>query len=731
MSGRTVPRFALAGLLAAAFAAPAVAQESLPEAPMPRAKANIEIELSFGLLDGFDVGLTWSGPAVAPMPRAVRAEGPCCGAECCRKPAAVVPQSRRPDLRAYSAYDLPGNGTPQLVLAPPATCPTTGFMTGGLGAWQPVPCVVPAVAPPGGAFTVFGPGQLRVTGNAIELTTVAANTLLGTWYRDTGVGVVAATFTHDELKLCLSQREGANTVTFTITAHYTLTKDGLVYGAVTGADVDAKLDGKGEAGMELAELSLVLQELADRPFSFRAKATSAGLMVSQLKFASDGSGGKDYAVLGGLYKSAKGGVVPAPAPLKTTVGTGLTAPALVDMPLPPPPALPTMSEPIQRVGIDFTFNPPMTLPCPQRTCETAGGALNRVPQSAATPVPPRNDAMKSMAGDAFGQLLKQSADTATVAGMTLPSGRYLEHFPQYFAPDPAFPLPRELASQEDPDGAARRGAPAKPAHVGTWVRMIGSKQCVVKVEADHLTITVSEAHEFDGQTVTGHLTFTADYHTTRDGLTAVGLLTSVDVKFDGDLPEDDTQAMLEKIGELQKALEEKPFAMTFRRYGETLVIGNVRMPDAGDRMEAQPGTYIGGRYASVGDKPLPKLKVVKAPEPKVLPPIPAYNLPPPLPPYTGPGSELLPPQAVPCPAGPRPVEFVVPAPRQRVIVEESWSPPMTAPVPPTMVMPQPTPLALDATFPIARPTSFTGALEKHNSQRQLFNFFSVGVFGSQ
>ena len=42
-------------------------------------------------------------------------------------------------------------------------------------------------------------------------------------------------------------------------------------------------------------------------------------------------------------------------------------------------------------------------------------------------------------------------------GMTLPSPRYLEHYPQYFTPDPAFPLPRELASQEDPEGAARRG----------------------------------------------------------------------------------------------------------------------------------------------------------------------------------------------------------------------------------------------------------------------------------
>lgn len=35
-----------------------------------------------------------------------------------------------------------------------------------------------------------------------------------------------------------------------------------------------------------------------------------------------------------------------------------------------------------------------------------------------------------------------------IAGMTLPSGRYLQHPPQYFPPSPAFPLQRELATQE-------------------------------------------------------------------------------------------------------------------------------------------------------------------------------------------------------------------------------------------------------------------------------------------
>jgi len=35
-----------------------------------------------------------------------------------------------------------------------------------------------------------------------------------------------------------------------------------------------------------------------------------------------------------------------------------------------------------------------------------------------------------------------------VAGMTLPSGHYLQHPPQYFPPSPAFPLQRELAAME-------------------------------------------------------------------------------------------------------------------------------------------------------------------------------------------------------------------------------------------------------------------------------------------
>jgi hypothetical protein len=45
-----------------------------------------------------------------------------------------------------------------------------------------------------------------------------------------------------------------------------------------------------------------------------------------------------------------------------------------------------------------------------------------------------------------------------IGGMTLPSGRYLEHTPQYFPQDPDFPLSKELASQEEINALSAPGA---------------------------------------------------------------------------------------------------------------------------------------------------------------------------------------------------------------------------------------------------------------------------------
>ncbi len=46
---------------------------------------------------------------------------------------------------------------------------------------------------------------------------------------------------------------------------------------------------------------------------------------------------------------------------------------------------------------------------------------------------------------------------AGFGGMTLPSPHYLKHQPQYFPPDPAFPLQREINAMQDPEGLGRAG----------------------------------------------------------------------------------------------------------------------------------------------------------------------------------------------------------------------------------------------------------------------------------
>ena len=46
-------------------------------------------------------------------------------------------------------------------------------------------------------------------------------------------------------------------------------------------------------------------------------------------------------------------------------------------------------------------------------------------------------------------LLTVSGCQTWVAGMTLPSGHYLEHPPQFIPESPPFPLPRELSRQEE------------------------------------------------------------------------------------------------------------------------------------------------------------------------------------------------------------------------------------------------------------------------------------------
>jgi hypothetical protein len=65
-----------------------------------------------------------------------------------------------------------------------------------------------------------------------------------------------------------------------------------------------------------------------------------------------------------------------------------------------------------------------------------------------------------LAAVALGSLASMGCQTPPVGlgGMTLPSPYYLDHYPQYLAQDPPFPLQRELDSMMDPD-MGRRAAP--------------------------------------------------------------------------------------------------------------------------------------------------------------------------------------------------------------------------------------------------------------------------------
>ena len=46
------------------------------------------------------------------------------------------------------------------------------------------------------------------------------------------------------------------------------------------------------------------------------------------------------------------------------------------------------------------------------------------------------------------------------AGLTLPTGHYLRHVPQYIPPSPDYPLPRELATLEEAAARQNQLAPA-------------------------------------------------------------------------------------------------------------------------------------------------------------------------------------------------------------------------------------------------------------------------------
>ncbi len=438
---------------------------------------------------------------------------------------------------------------------------------------------------------------------------VTPNPLLGTWHRDSGMGVVTAHFTHDELKITFNPAE-AKDLTLTMTAHYTLMKDGLVYGAITGADVEwgEGLPRGGEMLQNITRLRAQLQSCSDLPFSFRTKSTSLGVMVSGVKFPlMEGCNEEVVQLLGGLYKSSKKPLAdasPTVAPpwalrcdtAAATPSQRISSSPPMAMPQAPATLTPRMIPPAQ--PLDTTFAAPMMPP------------MSTAPAPRMPPAQPLGmggyDPMKQMASDAFNELLKQSG-VKPVVGMMLPPDH--NPCPGAVAVEPA-------AGCVVPKSAVAMDSTPRSALHGTWYRQLSGCQCVITLADGQMTITQSFPEtSVDGECVLTQLIITADYHLTRDGTTIVGLISGVDLTFDGPLSSAairELQDTFQKLAEIKAQIEEKPFAMACRTSDNTLMIGNIRLPSSSFWHEVAPASFIGGRYTNAGGQPVPNLKPTPA-----------------------------------------------------------------------------------------------------------------------
>jgi len=614
---------------------------------------------------------------------------------------------------------------PQPKYATPVPCPTQSAVPCQIQFTEACPAPRALHAPALPAHRVIEVIESTVAGKSV---TASGSTLNGTWFRNLdGLGIsVAATFTGDEMTLCLTQSGEGFTVVLTVLADYTLTKSGLVHGVITGVDVDVKLKGDAKdtemaAGLEeLVSMTTGLHAIVDCPFSFRVKNTSMGMMVSTVKFA-DLSAIPNRDFLSGMYKFAADGKVPAPKPLvveaKTTLG-GLTHPSARYLEHPPQyyspdstpsiaPAGATMPAPVKPC-VEAT--PTMTLPAPPclttpamappcvPPCQVMLVPAVRLNPAKPVNVPPGDfDAMTVT----FGQMLGGNAKPTTCLPM-LPSPTVQTL--SYTAP---------LASP----------ASATPGVVGTWVREVGPLVYVVKIAPDHITVTARAAVELpEGKTYGEGIVMSADYHLTRDGTTLVGLITGIDILIEGDVPNDDGSSTGDDLLRVQKLFEDKPFALSVRQHGDALVIGNVRLPGTGDaRGMVYSLTVLGGRYTLLGDKPAPKPKAMKMPAyPTPTSPIP-YNTPqygaslppnesdrlPPLPTIPPiPSPSVTPPVYLVTPSGGmRPIPYSSPAIVPCSRTAEADLPPIPVPTPtmPVPTMTEPTPTMTQPVPPAIKP----------------------------
>jgi hypothetical protein len=678
--------YLLAGLLAAVFTSPSAAQVPNPwhdsavvVAPMPhqRGFGNLELELSLFMVNFHDAELFWSSdsrPAVAPMPRESGVDPDCdlgwlqpvVPAEFA-VPVTIVPRHmaelggeviirRVDDMFGHQPLARP-HGQPAY------SHPLLGITTlrwdeNGGGWWvETVRVPQPRKVLPHVGSCVTGTESvgLRILADerpCCQKSTPAAacpaccskaGKLTGTWFREYEGGVISVTFAGDELKLTSRQVEDDVTVTMTVLADHAITRDGLVHGAITGIDCNAKRQSQFLPGEQLPKEAIAV---IDHPFSFRTRLTSEGLMISNLKVAFDPEVMEDsFSLIGGMYTYSKDGTVPEPRVSRTTNNQkGRTLPSgryLEHTPQYVP------LQPVVDNGPVFLMPEcctPVAAPAP-RECKAPACTMGCLTGTLSfelrlAPPPPANvpEASYDVLATTLNQMLKSQEQPScptlppcpVVPGIACPPcpamqrAAWVPYPTQQPVPSvPACPVqqatygPPLMQAQVGPTVLLQPDSSATKTLTGTWVRMVGPVVYVVQIAPDHLTITASGASQMEeGKVTTEGLILTADYQMMPDGTTMIGLITSVDARLEGELA---TEAPAQNMGadllRIQKAMTDKPFALSVRKYGDALVIGNVRMPEV-EQSEGSPLFVLGGRYTPAGDKPLPKPKVVKIQPPQ-------------------------------------------------------------------------------------------------------------------
>lgn len=131
-----------------------------------------------------------------------------------------------------------------------------------------------ADAPPAGEVIPAGPGKELVVRRP-----------LGSYTREVQpYGRATLTFTEDRLHVRATVTVEKFTITVDADADYTINRESLVYGVITGADVSAP--GGGEAAVAFAPLAAVATDL---PFAFRVRVEDDAIAIKDIKAGPFGS----------------------------------------------------------------------------------------------------------------------------------------------------------------------------------------------------------------------------------------------------------------------------------------------------------------------------------------------------------------------------------------------------------------------------------------------------------